>query len=135
MVIAGQFSGGKMLADSSLVFVYGSLKRGFPLHQHLAGAKFIANAKTKSIYFLVDCGKYPGLRHATNQQAGVSVVGQIFEVDMKTLGLLDEVEGVSEGLYRREAIQLRGSHEHNHVWAWLYLSDEFDQRIIGDTWV
>ncbi|MEP3479364.1 MAG: gamma-glutamylcyclotransferase family protein [Fuerstiella sp.] len=124
-----------MLADSSLVFVYGSLKRGFPLHQHLAGANFIDDAKTASMYFLVNCGEYPGLRHATNQQPGVSIVGEIFQVDAKTLVLLDEVEGVCAGLYRREAVQLRGTHEHKHVWAWFYLSDGFDQQIVGDAWV
>lgn len=124
-----------MLASSSLVFVYGSLKRGFPLHPHLAGAEFIADAKTHSIYFLVDCGQYPGLRHATNQQLGLSIVGEIFQVDAETLALLDEVEGVSAGLYRREAVRLMGTYEHQLVWAWFYVSDRFDGRIIGDTWV
>lgn len=124
-----------MVADQSFVFVYGSLKRGFPLHHWLAEAEFVADARTRPIYFLVDCGDYPGLRHAAGQQHELSIVGEIFRVDPEALRVLDEVEGVSEGLYRRELIQLKGTYEHQRVWAWFYLSERFDQRVIGDQWV
>lgn len=128
-------TGSKIVADQSLVFVYGLLKRGFSLHHHLANAEFISDAQTRSIYFLVNCRDYPGLRYAGGQQVGLSVVGEVFRVDSETLSLLDEVEGVSEALYRRERVRLQGTFEQQPVWAWFYVGSEFDGRVIGDRWV
>ena len=123
------------IEGSSLVFVYGTLKRGFPLHQSLLGAEFLATAKTVPAYFLVDCYDYPGLRHASDSQSGQAIVGEVFRVNSETLQQLDEVECVSEDLYQRDLIQLAAPFESERIWAWFYVSDQFDQRIVGECWV
>lgn len=124
-----------MVSDQSLVFVYGTLKRNFPLHSHLGNSEFLGDAKTERDYFLVDCGHYPGLRQASNQHVAASIAGEVFQVDAETLAVLDEVEAVAEGLYLRQHIRLLDTFGHQKVWAWFYVSDRFDHRIIGDRWV
>lgn len=124
-----------MVADQSLIFVYGTLKRGFPNHQYLEKAQFLADAVSEPLYFMVNCGHYPGLRYVAGSQLGVGVQGEVFCVDAEILAVLDEVEGVSQSLYCRERIRLKGAMGARHVWAWFYLSDRFDQQVVGDCWV
>jgi len=49
-------------AESHLLFVYGTLRRGFELHHHLArlGARFRAEAKAAAV--LIDRGRHLGAR-------------------------------------------------------------------------
>ena len=44
-----------------LIFVYGSLKRGYALHHLLASQQFHGIAVTQPLYRLFDLGSYPGL--------------------------------------------------------------------------
>lgn len=88
----------------SLVFVYGSLKRGYALHQLLCDQKFLGEAITQPFYKLYDCGEYPGLVKVAAD--GVSVKGELYLVAPARLAQLDEVEGIDEGLYLRDEVQL-----------------------------
>lgn len=101
------------LADSaglSLVFVYGTLKRGEGNHALLEGSAFLGEATTRGV--LGDCGFYPAM--ATG---GHSVVrGEVFAVNARTLDRLDRLEGVPH-LYQRTKVRLgadRGT-------AWAYV--------------
>lgn len=123
-----------MVADHHLVFVYGLLKRGFSLHQHLGSSKFLGEAQTSPNYFLVDCQDYPGLRHVTDPGDGMCVFGEVFEVNAATLEELDLVEGVDEGLYCRERVQLQGEFSKQQVWAWFFVSHRFDSRLLQGQW-
>ena len=86
------------------VFVYGTLKRGFNLAWALDGQKFIGRAVTKSLYRMFNCGSYPAL---VSDDDGLEIIGELWEVDLHGLTLLDEVEGVSTGLYERGRIELK----------------------------
>jgi gamma-glutamylcyclotransferase (GGCT)/AIG2-like uncharacterized protein YtfP len=88
-----------------IVFVYGSLKRGYALHKVLSGATYLGAATTLPLYRLYDCGDYPGMVHHADN--GVSIHGELYDVDAACLQRLDEVEGVAEGLYSREPVELR----------------------------
>lgn len=124
-----------MLADRHLVFVYGLLKRGFSLHHHLSTAEFLGEAVTAPDYLLVDCQEYPGLRHASSRSEGISVQGELFRVDSAVLSQLDVVEGVDEGLYRREPVQLAEPSIDQNVWAWFYANNWFDGELLPGRWV
>lgn len=90
---------------STLVMVYGSLKKGYRLCRYLESSRFIGEVRTAPKYRLVDLGAYPGLLHADRD--GDSVAGELYEVDDRTLAVLDEVEGVPH-LYDRERIEVVG---------------------------
>ena len=87
-----------------LVFVYGTLKRGFCREHFLAGQSFLAEARTLPKYRMYDCGTYPGLK--LTPQDGLSIVGEMWSVDQLCLARLDQEEGVAEGLYSRSVIEL-----------------------------
>ncbi len=77
------------------VFVYGTLKRGFPLHRYLAGARFLGEARLEG-FEMFDLGWYPGI------VPGEGVVyGEVYDVGPGTLALLDEIEDEGEEYERR----------------------------------
>ncbi|OAG26972.1 gamma-glutamylcyclotransferase family protein [Thermodesulfatator autotrophicus] len=69
-----------------LVFVYGTLKRDFSLHRYLKDAKFVGKASLSG-YEMYDFGWYPGIVPGKG-----TVFGEVYEIDLKTLFILDEVE-------------------------------------------
>lgn len=84
--------------SSDLVFVYGSLKRGYYNHRLLARAEFVGAAQTETRYRLLDLGPHPALIEYPT--APLAVVGEVYRIDAATLADLDrlEVEGTE---YRR----------------------------------
>lgn len=86
------------------LFVYGTLMRGESRHRHLAGATFVGDARTQPEYRLFDVGDYPALVDST---AGRSIAGEVWLVNEETRRVLDDVEGVDEGLYARVPVRLQ----------------------------
>lgn len=85
------------------LFVYGTLKKGFCRHDALSACKFLGLANTEPLYKLIDLGDYPGLISSDN---GISIEGELYEVDDPCLQKLDAIEGVEMNLYSRETVQL-----------------------------
>ena len=86
------------------IFVYGTLKRGLSNHGWMAGQQFIAEARTEPVYRMYDCGGFPGMIPV--EKDGVSILGEIWEVDeagRKRLDILEDVEG---GEYALEPVRL-----------------------------
>ena len=54
-------------------------------------------------------------------EPGVSVSGEIWEVDQETLIELDRLEGTEEGLYERRVVSLDQPWSHLSVETYLYL--------------
>ena len=79
--------------DCDLLFVYGTLRRGFRLHGHLAklGAEFRSEAQARGELF--DLGTYPGARPSGNNEARLH--GELFRLSRPAhdLAVLDDVEG------------------------------------------
>jgi gamma-glutamylaminecyclotransferase len=115
-----------------LLFVYGTLKRGLCRHHALAGARFIGEARTPPDFRLIHLGTYPGLVRDT---PGVSIRGELWEVDADCLARLDEVEGVDEGLYRREAISLLDPFADQSVQTYIYARGIAGLPDCGNCWV
>jgi gamma-glutamylcyclotransferase (GGCT)/AIG2-like uncharacterized protein YtfP len=116
----------------NLVFVYGTLKRGFANHRLMEGQEFIGAARTAPGYALYDLGGYPGM--VADPAAAEGVGGEVWSVDDECLSGLDVLEGTSEGLYRRERVALLEPFEERHVEAYLYLRSVEGAKRLGGAW-
>jgi gamma-glutamylcyclotransferase (GGCT)/AIG2-like uncharacterized protein YtfP len=117
--------------QQSLIFVYGSLKRGYALHHLLEGQSFRGPATTCPLYRIFDLGSYPGL---VDWPEGLAVQGEVYEVDAKCLKRLDEAEGVDEGLYARRVINLQPPFDRGETSAWFWLDKVGGLRDCGTSW-
>ena len=93
----------------SLLFVYGSLKEGFPNFHVNAGRRVPGDFLTAQPYPLyLAHGWLPCLLPLPGQ--GLQVRGQLFEVDAAQLQAMDALERVGEsGGYQRVAIEVQDS--------------------------
>lgn len=109
------------------VFIYGTLRRGERAAELMAGAKLLATtASTEPLFTLLDLGAYP----AAVAGGETAVVGELYEVPMEMLRMLDDFEGVPR-LYRRQRTRIR------EQWAWIYVMPQAPARgrvIAGGDW-
>jgi len=94
-----------------LLFVYGSLKRGFCHHGELRGAPFERLARTAAGYSLVAVSDYPVLIPGGSER----VSGELYRV---SVALLEEVDSFEGPTYRRAVVILDDASE-----ALAYLGD------------
>lgn len=114
------------------VFVYGTLKRGYRNHHHLAGQKFLGEARTAAGYTLYSMGNHPGMVRSTD--ASHDVAGELWEVDDDCLVRLDILEGVGKKLYERVSIILAPPFADEAVQTYLYLRSLHGRQAIGSVW-
>ena len=116
-----------------LLFVYGSLKEGFPNFHVNKGRRVPGTYRTVQPYplFLAN-GQLPCLLAAPG--AGHQVLGQLFEVSATELAAMDSLEKVGEpGGYRRitievEQVEMDPGRSHD---AFVYVQHE--SRLAGST--
>jgi gamma-glutamylaminecyclotransferase len=118
---------------STLLFVYGTLKRGCSNHHHLADQSFVGLARTVAGYRLYDLGGYPTIQPNPNDRDGV--VGEVWSVDDAALERLDRFEGVHEGLYRREPFPLAGGFAEQKAQAYVSVLPVTGRDDIGSEWI
>jgi gamma-glutamylaminecyclotransferase len=112
----------------TILFVYGTLRRGGRNHRLVADQTFLGEAVTAPRHRVVDLGPYPGLvRDAAN---GLSVHGELYAVSECCLEELDDFEGVPE-LFVREWIEVEG---HGEVWAYYWAGPVPGGAPTGDHW-
>lgn len=114
------------------LFVYGSLKRGYALHDYLSAQKFLGTAVTKPLYRLYDCGSYPGMVHVAAN--GLAVTGEVYQISDRVRTVLDEVEGVNEGLYECQPVLLDEPFHSVEVLAYFYTQPISHLSDCGSTW-
>jgi len=83
------------------IFVYGTLKRGFCRAHALRDQRFLGLARTAPRYRLYDVGDYPAM---VDDQVGVSVEGELWEVDEEGLRAIDTIEGVPAWFQRKPVV-------------------------------
>ena len=113
------------------VFVYGTLKRGWPNHPLLRHCLFEGAFVTCERYPLVIAGTHytPFLLWCC--QRGKHVRGEVYRVDDDELAMLDVLENVGEN-YRRERILVRHVHDHNFmVETFAYFKCHFDHSLLS----
>jgi gamma-glutamylcyclotransferase (GGCT)/AIG2-like uncharacterized protein YtfP len=115
----------------TLIFVYGTLKRGLSNHGWLRGQSFVDVARTQPCYRIFDLGGYPGMVEAED---GVSVEGEVWEVDAEGLQGLDVLEGVAEGEYAFGSVALIPPWDQSGVGGYLYLRSVAGCRDCGVRW-
>jgi gamma-glutamylcyclotransferase (GGCT)/AIG2-like uncharacterized protein YtfP len=83
------------------LFVYGTLMRGGVRHPPLASQRFLGEVRTRPLYALFHLIDYPGLVRC--EQGGMIVHGELYDVDVSLLPLLDQLEGAPD-LFRLEPV-------------------------------
>lgn len=63
----------------NLVFVYGTLKRGFSNHGFLQNAVYKGKAETHSTHRMVSLGGFPGVLY--RHRDGVHIKGEVYQVN------------------------------------------------------
>jgi gamma-glutamylaminecyclotransferase len=115
------------------VFVYGTLKKGFPNNEHyMTSARFVGKYCTLEKYPLVLFGNryVPGMLDCPGE--GHHIEGELFEVNDKNLARIDLLEGTHESDgYRRQSIAVKSMDkiEPNQIQAYAYL---LDAQVIKD---
>ncbi len=107
------------------VFVYGTLKRGFPNHDAwMKDYPCIGRFRTCASFPLVVGGKWFSPYLIAEPGVGVPVFGEVFELDDRGLDVLDAIEGtdVPNG-YRRIGIAVVDADGGAPVDAWTVVKD------------
>ncbi|XP_018434565.1 putative gamma-glutamylcyclotransferase At3g02910 [Raphanus sativus] len=96
---------------TTLVFSYGTLKRGFSNHVLMQDLIRSGDASFKGVYQTLDkyplvCGPYRVPFLLNKPGSGQRVTGELYAVSPRGLSRLDELEGTSRGHYVRQPIRL-----------------------------
>jgi gamma-glutamylcyclotransferase (GGCT)/AIG2-like uncharacterized protein YtfP len=110
------------MKPNSRVFVYGTLRRGKVNHHLLEGARFCGYHTTAPLYKMVSLGSYPGVVKRGRSR----IQGEVYEVEAKTMSLLDRLEGYPTA-YSRELI----STPWGRAWIYLYRGSLQDRQTIA----
>ena len=116
------------------IFVYGTLMTGECRHAHLAreGSRLLGTGRTlpRFALFQEPNADYPCMVEVEDDEEGVAVAGELWEVTDDTLAILDKVEGVPDWFVHR-AITLEDGRE---VQAYLMAARPAVARSLGDRW-
>ena len=122
-----------MPSEPTLLFVYGTLKRGDIRAPLLGGQTYLGETVTAPLYKLFHTGAYPALVEAAPLGLiGGSIHGELWEVDHACIARLDIEEGVNEGLYERKPIEL--SEPGSVVEGYVYMLSVDGMPDCGDCW-
>jgi gamma-glutamylaminecyclotransferase len=115
--------------SKTILFLYGTLKRGQGSNHLLAGQQFIREATTMPLYRLYGCGWHPAM--VIDSDHGLEVKGELWAVDDACLAKLDQYEGAPKWFYRGD-VAVRDYF--NTVQAYLY-NGQFSSGVAsGDEW-
>jgi len=87
-----------------IIFVYGTLKKGFRAHEMLMESEYLGQILTEPYYQLFCRISYPCMVHVVSD--GYKIPGEIYEVNYETLRKLNQYECTGSGLYSLEVISL-----------------------------
>jgi gamma-glutamylaminecyclotransferase len=89
------------------LFVYGTLKRGFPLHASgLTGQRFVGAYRTVMPYPMVVAGPWFTPMMFNEPGRGLRVVGELYEVKTGSMATLDAIEHIGEPGNSRASIDV-----------------------------
>lgn len=88
---------------STLVFVYGTLRKGEGNHRLLEGLQPIATVKTAPRYTMVALGGFPGIFEGGE----TAITGELYRVEAPMLERLDYLEG-HPTFYERKNVEIPG---------------------------
>ena len=100
---------------TTILFVYGTLKRGLRNHQLIADQQFLGEATSEPRYRVIDLGPYPGL--VRDEANGLAVKGELWAVGDCCLAELDDFEEESH-TFRRGPVALAGREGEVFAYFW-----------------
>lgn len=109
-----------MSATKHLVFVYGTLKKGFYFHEQFLGdgkSLFVGPALASLDYSLY----IDGMPHLVREKTDKHVKGELYEVNSNVLKTLDDLEGP---VYKRDVIEVLDK-DSKPSSAWSYLRPKY----------
>ncbi len=105
------------------VFVYGTLKRGHGNNALLRTSPFVAEGHTKHPYVMYSTGGFPVVSdRVPDDTAALSVKGEIFEIDERTLRSLDGLEGYPR-MYGRQEVDVEIGDTGVYQSCWMYVGN------------
>lgn len=127
------------MKGTSLVFTYGTLKRGYGNYQRiLADAEFVGEAVTATGGYMMQNVGFPILWQNEPDPGGYRARGEIFEVTPIQLKHCDRLEG-HPTMYRREKREFiltdteHGSTQQIEAWVYLWQGRHDGEEIKPDT--
>lgn len=114
------------------IFIYGTLMRGRGNAGYMAGQDFIGQASTEPCYRMVDCGGYPGMFFVN--ESGVSVRGEVWDVDESCRARLDVLEDVAGGEYEVAKVALLAPFDVQQVLTYIHLRADENMSDAGTVW-
>lgn len=72
------------------LFVYGTLKEGYPYHIIISDCKKVGDAETVNMFTMVDLGPFPMV---IDKPKTHTIKGELYEINDKVLTRLDTLEG------------------------------------------
>jgi gamma-glutamylaminecyclotransferase len=102
------------------LFVFGTLKKGYPLHRTLEGATYLGPRRTWARYPMFVAGPWFAPMMLDQAGVGLQVSGELYEIDEGRLALLDDVESVGKPGNTRGLIQLEPMNSEFPETVWAY---------------
>lgn len=115
------------------IFIYGTLKRGDCNASYMAGQDFIGKACTEPRYRMVDGGGYPGMFPV--DENGVSICGEVWDVDESCRARLDVLEDVAGGEYEVAKVSLLAPFDGQEVITYIFLRPDKNMPDAGTVWL
>lgn len=120
MIKKQKIQSGKNGRMEQLVFVYGTLKKGFSNHRLLASSELLGRARTIEAYAMYSTG----VPIVIKNESVSPITGELYRVDEATLVYLDSLEGHPDW-YRREEVDVlleTEDEEPRTEKAWIYFN-------------
>ena len=112
----------------TILFFYGSLKRGYSNHHRIAGQEYLADAATVPGYRIIELGQYGGM--IRDEKCNLAVKGELWALDARCLAELDAFE-MGEGLWLRIPVEIAG---HKGVQSYCWTGNVPDGVRSSDVW-
>jgi len=110
---------------SQKVFVYGTLKKGYPNSYLLENSKLLGSFKTKPVFTMYSLGAFP----AISLVGETSISGEVYSVDEDTFSRLDRLEGYPS-FYNRAKIDT----EFGEAWVYFLEDREGVTKVESGEW-
>lgn len=109
------------MSAHTLLFVYGTLKRGGENHRQLAAhaPRFLGEGRIRGRLFRIKGESYPGAAPTASRRY---VRGELYELTRpdKALKKLDKFEGTDEGLFVRKLADVWIGGQRKRAWTYFY---------------
>ena len=121
------------MENSFLVFVFGTLKEGFPNFSVNNGQRVKGDFETKKAYPLYLIGERHSPWLILDEAKGKKLRGQVFKLDSAALEAMDKLERVHlEDGYKRVVIELKETTNNKELKAYAYVKskEQLDIKLI-----